>query len=1056
MEDGLSYRDTGPILKDRDGLVWVGSSNGLNRFDGYQFSYYVFSPEDTFSLPANTLSDLWQAPSGQIWIGTRGGGLARYDPGLDRFYSYPHHPHDSLSLSNDYVNELFQDAEGKLWIATDQGLNEMVHPDDGSGVQFRHHPLPFSHLEAIAEWPQGVLWLGTSRQGLLRYEPATGKVTHLPAGEAGPISNLVKDLHLDTLSAQPTLWVATFGGLTRIQEPEDGAFSFTHYIHTPDEPQSLSHPQVTCIAQEGPDILWAGTYHGGLTRLSIQGEDVSFQQVHPETGDPGSLGHATIHDLWYDESGILWVAHGNGLDKAYIRQSQQNQTTFQHRRLPHAPNGFEDILAIYEDQAGNLWLGTYGRGLYVKVKATGQEYFFSSQRPAPAGISHPIVTTITQDSAGVFWIGTFGGFNRMEVRWENEIPIPNFTPYRQREGDPTALPSNHIFAVLPAGETGYWIGTRGGGLAYFDKARETFRTYRHRAGDSLSLSNDYVWSIDQDARGHLWIATDRGVNCFDPAAETFRAYTYDPKKPDGLSSNYVNQVYVDRQQRVWIGTNGGGIALLDSQQPEQVWLHLRETQGLIYDEIYAFLQDPQGMMWVTTAKGVSRIDPTRLGEPDGLPRDAIRNFDQTDGLQDDEFNAGAAFQNETGTLFLGGINGYNVFRPEDIRQNEHPPQVLITQVRILNETLKPGQARPDGHVPLHRSLLQGGQLDLNHRDLVLTFSFTATNHLYPSQNQYAYRLEGFDSDWRYVGTERQATYTNLSPGEYTFRVKASNNDGMWNEAGTAVTLSVAPPPWKSWWAYSLYALTAAGLIMAFVRFRIRQRELALEVNMRIAAAKREERERVRRHAAADYHDELGNKMTRISLFVEMARRSTPPESPLSPFLQQIEQNTQRLSEGIRDFIWVLDPEQDSVFDLVARMRAFADELLAYTDISFAIQGLSPETGNLKLPQNARRHIVMILKEGMNNTLKYAQAHHLILSLSCTEQELTLSLKDDGQGFDLDAVQKGYGLDNLRRRAREIQARLDIQTAPGAGTALILTIPHMRDGGGEPENLSLKA
>lgn len=1053
IENGLSSQDTGPLWQDQQGFVWVGTSNGLNRFDGYHFTPYFFTPGDSFSIPTNTIAHVYQDRAARLWIATRGGGLAYYDARLDRFYPQLHDPNDDQSLGNHYLNQIYEDHQGRLWIATDTELNELVawNPRTKQASFKRHTKLSDTHIETMAEWPKGTLWLGTAKHGLIRYRPASNEIRRFPYRREhgkvkGPISNLIKELYVDTLGQHNALWVCTFRGLTQITLDTGGEYVFRHIRKNEQFPDRFIDNHVTSLVRDGENSLWVGTYQGGVTRLLFEEDRIRSQHFMPQDRVEQGVGHPLIRDLLFDQAGILWIAHGAGVDKVYVRHTEQNQSTFRHRRLPSRRGKpiVQDVLAFHTASQDTLLIGTYGNGLLLQTERSGQSYFFGTGAKTPTHISHDIVTAIDRDESGTYWIGTFGGFNQLTLDWEGRKPQPHFVNYVHRAVDSTSLSNDHIFALCQDGNQGYWIGTRGGGLNHFDKETKTFKAFTHQAEDTTSISNNYVWSITTDSQGYVWMATDGGVNRLDPKTHAFLRFQYNPKRPNGLSSNFVNAVYVDRQQRLWVGTNGGGITVMSTTDLGKIFWQIRTTDGLVHDEVYSILEDGEGLIWVSTSQGLSRINPHVLVEGNPIPLTAIQNFDKTDGLQDNEFNAGAHWKSQQGYLYLGGINGYNYFLPEEIRRNEEAPSVYLTEVSIFNQIVQPGMELSHGGVPLRDHVMSGQSLTLTHKDLVVTFSFSALNHLFPQNNQYAYQLVGFDEGWRYVNDERKATYTNLSPGTYTFRVKASNNDGVWNEEGTQLKVRVIPPPWRSWWAYTFYGILAMGLIYGFIRYRIAQRTRALEVQHRIEQAKAAEREQVRRHAAADYHDELGNKMTKIGLFVELARRQAQQDSQLNHFLDHIDTNAQRLSEGMRDFIWVLDPDKDTVFDLVGRLQEFAQQILTYTDLQFTIHGLDEQIGQRKLALNARRHIIMILKEALNNILKYAEAQHIRLSFDLTREDLLMALEDDGKGFDLATATSGYGLKNMHLRAEKIQANLNLSSKPGQGTRLELRIPHMGD------------
>ncbi|MEL6131943.1 MAG: two-component regulator propeller domain-containing protein, partial [Bacteroidota bacterium] len=640
---------------------------------------------------------------------------------------------------------------------------------------------------------------------------------------------------------------------------------------------------------------------------------------------------------------------------------------------------------------------------------------------------------------------TFGGFNRVEMKVVDGKPRLQFTNYLHRRNDPQSLSDNHVFAIYDDKKGNIWLGTRGGGLNKFHKKTGTFTVFKHQKDDPNSISNDYIWDICGDSLGNLWIATDGGLNRMELKTETFRVFVHEPTDPSSLSDNFVNCLKLDTQDRLWVGTNGNGLSIMEDLQRPGTFFHIRKNQGLTHNQIYGIVEDHRQDMWISTLDGISRISHTFTFASQSISS-LIQNFDQRDGLQDNEFNSDAYFIAPDGKIYMGGVNGYNSFFPDNIQKNLVPPPVVISHISCNNRSIQPQQPNSDGRILLDQSPAFASQLQLNHKDLVIDIEFAALNYLFPEKNQYAYRLQGLNDTWTFTSDRSRATYTKLPAGNYTFEVKASNNDGVWNETGAKLRISVTPPPWLSGWAYLLYFLTGAALIYLYIQFRISQRAQALQNQIALEQARLQERELVLKNASADYHDELGNKMTKISLFVELAKRQAGVQDIVHTYLQLIESNAQQLSEGMRDFIWMLDPEKNTVFDLASRVKVYAEQLLSLAEITFEIKGLTPTLAQVTLTLTQRRHITLILKEALNNTVKYAQAHHVVLTFHLDTSNLHLYLTDDGKGFDPASVKNGYGLQNMADRAQKIQAQFQLisQLHEGTQIHLSLPIPHMED------------
>ena len=1055
-QEGASNSNVGDICKDQHGFLWVGTDDGLNRFDGQRFKSYFHQPENPHSLSYNTISALFQDHQGKLWVGTRGGGLNLYDESMDQFYRFRSDPGDSTSLCNDYVNCVFQSADQRIWIGTDLGLSELVSLDESSGeARFRSYVFEKGKagicgkgVQSIAEYPKGHLWLGMSVSGLCRMDLQPQTFTSFPHQKDNPnslTSNLVKKVLLDTTGIRPALWVAAAGGFNQVTLDSLNQPFVQRIYRNPEQALYLPHNNLTDLAMDVQGNIWLSMYGGGIARLTSKQPPFTFDNYAFDASNPTSLKGNSVYSIYLDPEGILWVGlQYHGLARAYMGVTEANRRNFTHILRDRFRPGIiptQSITALFEDQQGYYWVGSEAGGLDRIHPQTGEfQRYFSG----PESLSHNLITTINQDEEGDMWIGTFGGFNRVIVNPDGTLQVDQYLP---DPGDSTSLSDKHIFAVWIDEYPDIWIGTRGGGLNKFNRATKKFKVYQREGHNPHSLNNNYVWDILPEGKRGLWLATDGGVNYFDKDSEQFQHFSHDPTNEYSLSHDYVNSIFRDSQGRKWVCTSGGGMNLfLSDSSSSPKFQRIRERDGLLDDKVYGILEDQQERLWISSPSGLSRFEPQKMRLGTSFASLAFQHFDQNDGLQGNEFNMGAWQKLRDGRLMFGGLNGYNIFHPDSIRQNEHIPPVLITDIRVLNESLTPGKPIKNGNIPLTASPHIANKIYLTHKDYVVEFEFAALNFLYPENNQYAYQLEGFDEDWVYTGNRRQATYTNLDGGTYTFRVKASNNDGVWNEEGAHIRVVVSPPPWKTAWAYGLYILSGMGLVLGFVRYRIREREKELETAHMIERAKLEERELVRKRTSADFHDELGNKMTKISLFVEMAKRSAPKQKDLHTYLDQIGTNTQVLSEGMRDFIWVLDPDKDSLYDSLLRLKDFGDQLYEHTDITFHIEGLTPQLATCKLPLEIRRHLVLLFKEAMNNSLKYAEADKALMTLQQTQDQYKICFSDNGKGFDPQLTAEGYGLKNMQIRAEKMGGQLHIQSNEGNGTKVCLTLdlPQMRD------------
>jgi DNA-binding CsgD family transcriptional regulator/streptogramin lyase len=502
-----------------------------------------------------------------------------------------------------------------------------------------------------------------------------------------------------------------------------------------------------------------------------------------------------------DRSGMIWVGtYGGGISKF----NGYPKPFVHYRSIPNTPNGLSHniVWSIYRDPNDILWLGTHSGGLDKFDRQNNLWAHFRNRPGDPSSLSNDRVRVIKQDSYGIFWIGTNGGgLNRFDPVREK------FRTYRHDVNNDQSLSHDEIRTLCLDRFGKIWVGTHGGGLNEFDPRTELFVRFRHDAHDLDSLSCDIVRDILEDSQGNLWIATDGGgLELYDRNRRNFIHHQLDPKNPHGLQSNFIFSLYEDQGGTIWLGTWGGG--LVHFQPRKEIFRHFTTADGLPSDSIYGILRDENGNLWLSTNNGLSRFDP--------LSR-SCKNFSEWDGLQGNEFNGGSKFKSVKGEMFFGGINGFNAFFPGQIKDNPLPPPVVITSIRKLNREIK-----------FQKPITEIKELRLSRRDYLFSFQFSALDYTIPANNRYAYRMAGFDPDWIFTHAgERVATYTNLAPGHYTFVVKGTNNDGVWNEKGAEIAIRIDSAYWQTWWFKTLAVFL---VIIVFIQwYRTRMKRMAARI-----------------------------------------------------------------------------------------------------------------------------------------------------------------------------------------------------------------------------------
>ncbi len=816
LEEGLSQSIVDSIAQDTQGFLWLATEDGLNRFDGYNFDVFRYTPGTASGLSFNHITSIVADSQGVLWIGTFSGGLNRYDTKTGIFKVYRNEPRNPASLCHDTVRTLCLDRYGKIWVGTVGGGVCVLDPTRGTFTRFPVGPgdpraLSHGNVSAIVEDRQGAIWIATRGGGLNRYDPATRSFACFRNQPDRPDSIASNDITALCADRSGRLWVGTAGsGLDRF-EPASG--SFRHYRHGNLTPCSISSDAVTSLLEDRDGRFWVGTSGGGLNHFLVdQGIFLAFRH---DPQDRGSLASDDIRSLYEDAGGVLWVGtYGSGLCKC----TPGNRTFQLYKVEPGKKDGLgNDIVwALYEDPTdGTLWIGSHGGGLQHYDPARGTWTSYLNRPGDPASLSGNRVRTITPDPEGGIWVGTDGnGLNYFDPR-TGKSRVYRFDPQ-----NPGSLRGNFIRAVYRDRQGHVWVGTQESGLERLDPRTGQFVHFRHDPADPGSLSKDMLRTIFEDRAGRLWIGTNGGgLELLDRATGKFTHFRSQPGKSNTLSSDCIFTIYEDSAGYLWLGTWGGGLNRFDPRNGSVTIYTIAD--GLPSNSIYGILGDGEGKLWMSTNNGLSCFDPVRK---------TFRNFSESDGLQSNEFNGGSFFRGHSGALYFGGIKGFNSFYPNKIYQNPHVPAIVITNFLKLGVPVR---------TPRPISWMK--QLDVWPGDYNISLEFSGLDFADPAKNRYAFHMEGLDPGWIQVDSRRRsASYTNLEPGRYTFQVRSCNNDGLWNDTGASVEIVVHPPYYRTWWFRGIVAFALCGIIALvgmewFSRHREKMRLKAIEQELDVAA-----------------------------------------------------------------------------------------------------------------------------------------------------------------------------------------------------------------------------
>ena len=797
IDDGLSQNAVYATLQDRRGFFWFGTKDGLNRYDGYEFAVYRHDAAAPATLSSSQITALLEDREGLLWVGTHDGGLNRLDRATGAVVRYANSPQSRITA-------IAEDARGGLWLGTaGEGVARLDRADVGApGAPFarlRHDPgdpgsLSHDDVNALLPDRRGALWIGT-QAGLNRLGPGRDVTRFLPrAGDAGSLIDSTVSALAQTRDG--TLWVGTPRGLSRLTA--GGRFASAPF---PEQRRGYGWASVAEIAEGPGGRLWLAT-HDGLARFDPPTGAYTFYRNG--RSDPASVSGDFLTGVLWDRTGVLWASTaGYGLNRYDAKTAR-----FETLRLPPdvvARNDGFSVRSILEDTAGRVWIGA---GVLYRVDpATGAFVSFETTSARPADFGNARVWSMIQSRDGALWFGSVEGLYRLDPATER------VRRYAVDPARPGGLPGKDVFGVFEDRAGRIWAVTRYHLSRLDDADSGRFTTFRHTPATEADAGEALFPSVHEDAAGRFWMATESGLLRLDPRTGRSRRFRADPDDPASLSNDRVRAVCPDPRapERVlWIGTAGGGLDRLDVRTG--TFTHVTERDGLPNTVVYGVLPDAAGHLWISTNRGLARYDPQTGG---------VRTYDVSDGLQSNEFNAGAFSRGPSGRLYFGGINGVTSFDPATLADNPVAPAVVLTGLRVGNRPVAVG----DSTGLLARALWDTETLRLSPSENMVTFAFAALDASAPEKNRYAYRMEGFDARWIDAGTDRTATYTNLPPGRYTFRVRGSNNDGVWNERGAALAIAVAPPWWRTWWALLLYAGLAAAALRAVARERRRRLDL---------------------------------------------------------------------------------------------------------------------------------------------------------------------------------------------------------------------------------------
>ena len=775
VENGLSQSSVTCILQDRNGFMWFGTQDGLNRYDGYSFKTFKNDPSDPNSLTDNFIFTIYKDPAGTLYVETQNGFFQRYNPKTESFTVLKK---DSIDVTNFRVNRF------------DGVLDE---PD--------------------------VKWISSpgAETGLKRIDKKTGEITifkHDPSDPESISDNKVYSVFRDRSG---NLWIGTFNGLDKLNEKTE---KFTHYRNDPNDPSSLSDNWVWPIFEDSKGILWIGTVRGGLNRFNSKKN--TFTSYKNDSSDPSSINDNFIFSIYQGRDGLIWV----GTNTGGVNFFNPATRVFEHySHEPDNKNSLSDdaVISMCVGKDGMYWIGTRSGGLdkFNYKKKSFKNYTHDPSNPKSL-VSNSIAV-IYPDRSGILWLGTFSN-GLMAFNPQSET----YKYYQNIPSDSNSLSDNRIYSVLEDEDGIIWIGTYGGGLNRLDRKTGKISHYKSDKNDSTSLSSNSVWAMAEDNDGNLWLGTfGGGINIFDRKNPVFKHLKNISDDPTSLMDDNIIVVFKDSKGNMWMGTTKG---LSRYNKEKNNFRNYSEKNGLANNFVFGITEDDKGNLWLSTNNGLSKFNPEK---------ETFKNYYSEDGLQSDEFNQNAyAKDTKTGRMLFGGINGFNVFNPDSIKGNTYVPQIAFTNYIRYNTD------HEEGKPIIEKGISDRDSISITYKDNIITLQFAALSYYNNSENQYKYKLVGFNENWIQLGNNHSVTFTNLSPGDYKLMIAGSNNDGVWNDKGKSLFVEVTPPWWRTNIAYAIYLISFLGFLYGIRSFELKRREQKAKLRenqLRLKATEAEKR-----------------------------------------------------------------------------------------------------------------------------------------------------------------------------------------------------------------------
>jgi ligand-binding sensor domain-containing protein/signal transduction histidine kinase len=997
--DGLSFNTVTAITQDYKGRMWIATVDGLNLYDGNQFTVFRHDDKNPNSLSNNYVSAITEDPYGKLWIGTNV-GISIYDPEKNQFTNI----NKKLKISDSivtYISAIVFDKYETVWIGSGLGLYRINYKT--MAIELIKTDLINENITALYLDKNNNLWIGNDKNGLVFYDKTKNKFILY--------NNFENENNVTTFNTtraiiednRGVLWVGTDQGLHEFDKKSN---TFTKHYYNPKNPISPLKKMVRSLFKDNRNRIWVG-FQYGLTIFDVATN--TFTKIENDVYNPYSISSDEVWCMTQDKKGSIWFGfYSSGIsifdyDKAKFESFRNN---------PNNPNSIaaNAINTFCEDSLGNIWIGTTHNGLdYYNFKNKSFTHYKNDPHN-PNSISSDAILSIDKDHEGIFWIGTWGGglnrFDPIKKKFTNYIPKPN---------DTNSINDIHIWRAIEDKHNNLLIAAQQEGLSYFIREKNIFKTFKRNPENPKSLANNFVNHIYRDKQENIWIGTSRGLCKLENDQFDFK--TYLPRK-------YIYDIYNDNRGTLWVGS-GSGLYAIDLKS-EKTTLYTIE-HGLGSNSVVGIVEDSQKNLWVSTVNGgISRINTETK---------RIRNFTTGDGLPSVSFKKRARLKLSDGRMLFGTTEGFILFNPDSIKDSIAPPKLILSDFLIFNKSVNGGEKGS----PLKKHITFSDTIILDHDQSVFSIYYAAMNFVSPEENKYAYILQGFEKEWNYVGSKRDATYTNLDPGEYKFRVKVSIYRNFWNPEEASVTIIFLPPFYETWWFRALALLFTISVLLVIYYYRLRRIRKANElltklVDERTAELARKNEMLFEQTEMLSHTNQLLNAR-RIeieemnTILIDQAEQLHDTNALLEERQMQIEEQTEELlvqKEELttqRNNLNELNITKDKLFSILGHdLRTPFNSILGYSDLlynnlrKYSLDKIETQVGFIK--DTARSTFYLL-----NNLLEWARSQQGNLNFMPEEISVKEIIDSELRILSQQANRKEVKL-NLSKKGKESTIEAD--------------------------------